>query len=152
MAIQLRAVEVERAIATLSRCDPRLELGQPARCHLREGEPRRDRQLAHASEALEEFALNAHLRKRFGIDGAETRPPLDHHADCVPSILLPVDPTLEAHASATTAARHAGSSVRRLGSRRITRERAGAQLLERNDDKLNSASMNRSRSTRSGAG
>src|SRR5439155_11496819 len=53
MTMQLRAIEVECAIATLSRCDPRLELGQPARCDLREGEPRGDRQLAHASEALE---------------------------------------------------------------------------------------------------
>src|SRR5204863_252872 len=74
LARAVSGAEILDATEPVSRCDPRLELGQPARCHLREGEPRRDRQLAHGSEALEEFALNARLRKRTGIDGAETRP------------------------------------------------------------------------------
>jgi hypothetical protein len=147
-----RAVQVEGAIAPLSRCDPRLELGQPARCHLREGEPWRDRQLAHASEALEPFALNARLRKRSGIDGAETRPPLDHHADRVPSILLPVDPT-------STRTRLLPPLLGMLAPPFVDLLRGespasapGRSYSSGNDGKRNNASMNRSRSTRSGAG
>jgi hypothetical protein len=43
------------AIATLARHDLGLELGEPADRHLREGEPRRDRQLADAGNTLERF-------------------------------------------------------------------------------------------------
>lgn len=55
MAMQLRAIEVVRSIATLAPCDLGLELRQPARCHLREGEPRRERQLPDPGNALKQF-------------------------------------------------------------------------------------------------
>jgi hypothetical protein len=128
---ELRAVEIERPIAALTRCDLRLELGEPASRYPGEGESGRDVQLADAGDALEQFALTTRLGKRSRIDGAETRPPLDHHADRVPSVRLLVDPTLDAHASASTAARHAGSSVRGLGSGENEPRVRRARLLER---------------------
>ena len=39
VAVQLRAVEIECAIAPLTRCDLRLEVGEPASRDLGEGEP-----------------------------------------------------------------------------------------------------------------
>src|SRR6266542_1395096 len=128
---ELRAVEIERPLAPLTRHDLRLELSEPASRHLGEGEPRRERQLADAGGALAQFALTTRPGKRPRIDGAETRPPLDHHADRVPPVRLPVDPTLDAHASATTAARHAGPSVRGLGSGVNEPGVRRARLLER---------------------
>src|SRR5207244_10603432 len=96
------------------------------------------------------------LRDRFGecyrFDRAEARPSVDPHADGVLAVWLLVDPTLDAHASAATAARHCGSSVPELGSGRMNRERSGRSYSSGDDGELNSASMNRSRSTRSGAG
>jgi hypothetical protein len=53
MSTQLGAVQVERPLAPLSGGDLRLEIGQPARRDLREGEPRRHGQLAEPADGLE---------------------------------------------------------------------------------------------------
>jgi hypothetical protein len=139
VAAQLRAVEIKCAIAPLTRCDLRLELGEPASRHFAEREPRRERQVADSASLLQEFALISGLDKGCRFERAKARPPVDPHADRVLAIRLPVDPTLNAHASAATAARHPDSSVRELRSGRMNREGVGRSYSSGNDGKLNSA-------------
>jgi hypothetical protein len=67
VAIQLRAVEIQRSIATLTRDDLSLEIGDPTRRSLGKGEPRRDRQLAEPGDALEQLALPVGLPDRCGL-------------------------------------------------------------------------------------
>src|SRR5436305_1165521 len=72
-------------------------------------------ELGEAGDALEQFALPPCLEECRRFDRAKARSSVDPHADRVLSVWLLVDPTLDAHASAATAARHAGSSVPELG-------------------------------------
>jgi len=74
------------------------------------------RQLSDPCDVLEQFALYADLAERRCVQRAKARLTINHDADRVPAVRLPVDPTLDAHASASIAARHAGPSVRGLGS------------------------------------
>src|SRR6266581_1309107 len=92
--MQLRAVEIEGAIATLARRDLRFEIGEPAPRDLSKGESRRERQLAHTRKALEQLTLPPGLGNRRRAQRAKARPTVDHDADRVPPIALLVDAAL----------------------------------------------------------
>jgi hypothetical protein len=109
MDAKLRAIEIERSLA---RGDLHLELGQPASRDSLEGHPRREWKLTVGGSKLKRLPLVARLGKSHRANGAETRPSLDHHADRIPSVRLPIDATLYAHAPLSTIVGHAGSSVR----------------------------------------
>jgi hypothetical protein len=57
VAVQLRAVEVERPLAPRPDRHHCLEVGQPASCYLTEREPRRKRQFTEFSERLKQGSL-----------------------------------------------------------------------------------------------
>jgi hypothetical protein len=98
IAMQLGAVEVERSLASLTRCDLHLEIGQPPLCHLREGEPRRDRQLADAGNTLKQLPLPPSFADRRRTQRAKAWLSVDHDADGV----LSVAPLIDAARNTTT--------------------------------------------------
>lgn len=78
MAVQLGAVEIERAPLPFACGHFGLEMGQPAGRHLGKGEPRRDRELADARDVLEQRALSLRLAGRRRTQCAKARPSLNH--------------------------------------------------------------------------
>lgn len=113
MATQLRAVEIERPIAPLTRCDLRLELSEPATRDLGECESRRERQVAESASSPQQFTLPPCLDECCGFQRAKARMSVDPDADGVLAVRLPIDPALDAHTPAFSAAGHPGSSIRR---------------------------------------
>ena len=113
MAAQLRAVEIERPVTPLTRCDLRSELSEPATRDLGECEPRRERQVAAQSGSLQQLALPPCLDECCCFERAEARPSVGPHADGVLAVRLLIDPPLDAHTPASSAAGHPGSSIRR---------------------------------------
>ena len=76
MPSQPRAIEFKRALAPRTRGDLGLELSQPARCHLGEVQPRRERQFPDPCSLLQELALRACLGERSRVQSAKPRLPL----------------------------------------------------------------------------
>jgi hypothetical protein len=137
---QLRAVEVERALASRSDRHLDFELGQPPSGDLGEGDSRRQGKSVECAQRTQELALFPRLLEADRLDGSKARAPGDHHTDRVLAVCLPIDPALDAHACAIDAARHGGSSVFVDSVREECRARCRAQLLASgNGGKLNSA-------------
>jgi hypothetical protein len=114
---QLRAVEIERPLATGADRHLVLEVGKPARRYSAESEAGRQRQLAEFAERLQKGSLAARFRQRPGVDGAEPGFRCHHYADRVLAVRLFVDPALDASPAGSNALTHRSLHLRSICER-----------------------------------